>query len=141
MPAYYAPIPSQHDADRELDAAFEADDDDEHTTESTALVPPSREPTSSLPGAYDFEREYAYDYPPPGSPPLSFHPISSPSGTMPNVATIVSLIKAISSLSSSLPSAVASGTKSDKMWDVMISAEGCTISRGPAQAKPKPDCH
>ncbi|KAG6817149.1 hypothetical protein H0H87_012110 [Tephrocybe sp. NHM501043] len=72
MPAHYAPIPSQHDADRELDAAFEADDDDDddkHTTERTVLVTPPREPASSIPGAYDFEREYAYDYPPPGSPP------------------------------------------------------------------------
>ncbi|KAG6852079.1 hypothetical protein C0991_003368 [Blastosporella zonata] len=65
--ARYAALPSQHDADRELDAAFDDDDDEEHT-EHTALVP-SREPTSSIPGAYDFEREYAYDYPPPGSPP------------------------------------------------------------------------
>lgn len=49
--------------DNELDAAF-ADDDPDQDSHHAPLV---REPTSSIPGAYDFEREY--DFPPPGSPP------------------------------------------------------------------------
>ncbi|KAG6861362.1 hypothetical protein C0995_001095 [Termitomyces sp. Mi166 len=57
--ARYAPLAS---ADNELNAAF---DDDEHEHEQCA--PLVRQPTSSIPGAYDFEREY--DFPPPGSPP------------------------------------------------------------------------
>ncbi|KZT02603.1 uncharacterized protein LAESUDRAFT_405272 [Laetiporus sulphureus 93-53] len=74
MPAGYAPLPnprSEPEAERELEDAFE--DDDEHHTESTPLTH-GYAPTESLsstsstaPGAYDFEREY--DYPPPGSPP------------------------------------------------------------------------
>jgi hypothetical protein len=70
--ARYAPLPnprSAHDADREMDDAFD-DDGTEHgeTTPLTINVPPlhsARE--SSAPGIYDFERDY--DYPPPGSPP------------------------------------------------------------------------
>jgi hypothetical protein len=70
-------------ADRELDAAFDDDDKDDHG-ETTPLtlhqpqtpvstgrppLPPLRnsDPSSSPTAAYDFERDY--DYPPPGSPP------------------------------------------------------------------------
>ncbi|RDB25568.1 Metal homeostatis protein BSD2 [Hypsizygus marmoreus] len=82
MSARYTPVPSQRsdpDAERELDDAFESDNEDDTTAiESTPLThnnvhSPQKmndlagEPTSSIPGAYDFEREY--DYPPPGSPP------------------------------------------------------------------------
>lgn len=75
MPAGYAPIPnppSAPDADRELNAAFESDSDNEEDThESTPLTyysqQSARDIPPSIPGAYDFERDY--DYPPPGSPP------------------------------------------------------------------------
>ncbi|KAF8348849.1 hypothetical protein F5887DRAFT_947861 [Amanita rubescens] len=58
MTTRYVPIPN-NDVD-ELDAAFAGDDDDEHHDF----------PHSPLrrPGAYDFERDYSYDHPPPGSP-------------------------------------------------------------------------
>ncbi|KAJ7284900.1 metal homeostatis protein bsd2 [Mycena rebaudengoi] len=70
MSARYAALPTQsaRDADRELDAAFDSDDD-----EDTPLNPQSQSHPQSprhpqpVPGAYDFEREY--DCPPPGSPP------------------------------------------------------------------------
>lgn len=86
MPAHYAPLPTQQssrDADRELNDAFESDDDDD---ENCIEYPPSNcrridilsyvsDPpkcTSGIttaPGTYDFERNYDYDRPPPGSPP------------------------------------------------------------------------
>jgi len=88
MPAGYAPLPnprSEPDADRELEDAFDDHEDDEHSpTETTHLThryPADSHPLSvdsALPpagtpqpphGAYDFEREYEYDFPPPGSPP------------------------------------------------------------------------
>lgn len=90
-PRYRPILPTTaQDAEREMEEAFESDNDDAHSAyESTPLTLnhnnhdgdtlPS--PTSSnqfpaahrrtlsnaIPGAYDFEREY--DYPPPGSPP------------------------------------------------------------------------
>ncbi|KIM39792.1 hypothetical protein M413DRAFT_446718 [Hebeloma cylindrosporum] len=80
MSARYAPLlnpRSAPDAERELEDAFDLDDEDEghHANESTRLtsvVPrpqeaSSRPETTAIPGAYDFEREY--DFPPPGSPP------------------------------------------------------------------------
>ena len=53
---FYAPIPTHDD----LDAAFAGDDDEPNPQINPSPVPP---------GAYDFERDYPYDYPPPGSPP------------------------------------------------------------------------
>ncbi|KAF8968171.1 hypothetical protein BDZ97DRAFT_1655517 [Flammula alnicola] len=81
MSARYAPLSnprSAPDAQREMEEAFDLDDDnDAHTAhESTPLTnnvisphpePSSRQETSAIPGVYDFEREY--DFPPPGSPP------------------------------------------------------------------------
>ncbi|KAI0346172.1 hypothetical protein BDW22DRAFT_1352194 [Trametopsis cervina] len=78
--ARYAPLPNPStgpDAEREMNEAFllEEDDDDEQL-ESTPLTrrhdqrenrPPLAVATQH--GTYDFEREYDYDYPPPGSPP------------------------------------------------------------------------
>lgn len=90
----YAPLPnprSDRDAQHEMDAAFGDDSDDEDThniTESHPLNPtpssPSSDhshpltshplhiqtaqPTTRIPGTYDFEN-VDYDYPPPGSPP------------------------------------------------------------------------
>ncbi|KAF8742641.1 hypothetical protein AX14_002882 [Amanita brunnescens Koide BX004] len=58
----YEPVAT--DDDDELDAAF-ASDDDEQRPEFTRSVQPS----PAIPGAYDFERDYQYDCPPPGSPP------------------------------------------------------------------------
>lgn len=68
-------------AERELNAAFASDDDDNdiHESESTPLNqsythPPhlsrarTEDQSSTTPRAYDFEREY--DFPPPGSPPV-----------------------------------------------------------------------
>lgn len=82
MPAGYAPLPNpRSNPEREMADAFDLDGDvdDHHSAhETTPLThnnsqPPStiaqvfpRE-TTSIPGAYDFEREY--DFPPPGSPP------------------------------------------------------------------------
>ncbi|OCH94421.1 hypothetical protein OBBRIDRAFT_722814 [Obba rivulosa] len=75
MPAGYAPLPnprSAPEAERELEAAFDSDHD-----ESSPLASPHSRAhvaaevgtplTVSIPGAYDFERDY--DHPPPGSPP------------------------------------------------------------------------
>ncbi|KAI0090310.1 hypothetical protein BDY19DRAFT_887714 [Irpex rosettiformis] len=85
--ARYAPLPNPYnnpDADREMNEAFQLEDDDDDNddhTESTPLTRhheqqqqqhPERPPQLSVatsPGAYDFEREYDYDFPPPGSPP------------------------------------------------------------------------
>ncbi|EKM58235.1 uncharacterized protein PHACADRAFT_252409 [Phanerochaete carnosa HHB-10118-sp] len=82
--AQYAPLPNPRsvpDAEREMHEAFQLDDDeeeDDHQSESTPLVqstmPRSLErgllPLSvATPAAYDFERDYDYDLPPPGSPP------------------------------------------------------------------------
>lgn len=76
MSPHYSPIPPSQ-PDHELDAAFESDNEDDDV-ESTPLthntthspqnsIHLNSDVTSSIPGAYDFEREY--DYPPPGSPP------------------------------------------------------------------------
>ena len=79
--AAYAPLPTQptqEDADRDLQDAFGDDDyDEEDTLESTRLVNQnhnsgvhgSRPQPIHVPGAYDFERDYDYTMPPPGSPP------------------------------------------------------------------------
>lgn len=82
MSARYAPLPnprSAPDAERELDDAFESDNDDDQTAHMES-TPFTRSYTSSqrgavpppltIPGAYDFEHDYDYDYPPPGSPPV-----------------------------------------------------------------------
>jgi len=77
MPARYAALPnprSSPDADREMEEAFGSDDEDgtEETTPLTRDEAPQAAVVhatgNSIPGAYDFEREY--DVPPPGSPPL-----------------------------------------------------------------------
>ncbi|KIK95218.1 hypothetical protein PAXRUDRAFT_33101 [Paxillus rubicundulus Ve08.2h10] len=81
MRAGYAPLPTQQpnwEADRELDEAFDSDGGEEQSnSETTPLahsIPPvpAAEPSkvaSAVSGAYDFERDYDYDRPPPGSPP------------------------------------------------------------------------
>jgi hypothetical protein len=79
MSARYAPLPSPrpaHDAERELNDAFGSDheDIDDESVPLTQQRPrqehrlPSDE-TTPVPGAYNFEREFEYDAPPPGSPP------------------------------------------------------------------------
>ncbi|KAI0703745.1 hypothetical protein BC835DRAFT_1499984 [Cytidiella melzeri] len=80
--ARYAPLPSPYhvpDTDREINEAFQLEEDDEDeddNSESTPLTrnyvqhaerPPLSAATESA--AYDFERDYDYDFPPPGSPP------------------------------------------------------------------------
>lgn len=86
MPARYLPLSnprSAPDAGREMEDAFDLDNDDEqdahvahestpltHNNSSPTTTPhdsSSRTETTALPGGYDFEREY--DFPPPGSPP------------------------------------------------------------------------
>jgi len=81
MSGRYAPLAnprSAPDAEREMEDAFDLDDDNDEQAahESTRLTsnihpsqpePSSRAETSAIPGGYDFEREY--DFPPPGSPP------------------------------------------------------------------------
>lgn len=86
MSAHYAPLPTQQssrDVDRELNDAFESDgDNDEDYIELSpsnrpraATLPYVPDPLKStpssttVPGIYDFERNYDYDRPPPGSPP------------------------------------------------------------------------
>lgn len=81
MPAGYAPLPTQQparDADRELDEAFGSDDEEEHHSSETTPLSYTSAPSqaaetskvdSAAPGTYDFERDYDYDRPPPGSPP------------------------------------------------------------------------
>ncbi|EJD42239.1 hypothetical protein AURDEDRAFT_115191 [Auricularia subglabra TFB-10046 SS5] len=60
--AQYTAVP--HQADDEMEAAFESDDEQEHRP----MLAHSRSPSMPTPGGYDFER-VDYDYPPPGSPP------------------------------------------------------------------------
>jgi hypothetical protein len=85
MPARYSPVSrsdrEHHDAERELDDSFASDNEDnDDENENTPLTRniPSSEPAraafhvtedraSTIPGAYDFERDYTL--PPPGSPP------------------------------------------------------------------------
>ncbi|KAI0368702.1 hypothetical protein BV20DRAFT_969096 [Pilatotrama ljubarskyi] len=95
MPTPYAPLAgpryAPEAAQRELDDAFDSEDEGQDPSESTPLTHtlpprtdshahppldadfPSPAPTTppSAPGGYDFERDYDYDYarPPPGSPP------------------------------------------------------------------------
>jgi len=82
----YAPLPTQptqEDADRDLQDAFgdDDDDDDDNILESTRLINQNHHPAADpsfhrngpqpiqIPGSYDFERDYDYTMPPPGSPP------------------------------------------------------------------------
>jgi hypothetical protein len=81
--APYAPLPTQptqEDADRDLEDAFREDDDEGDVLESTRLINQQNRPGGNpshgnrpqpiqIPGAYDFERDYDYTMPPPGSPP------------------------------------------------------------------------
>ncbi|TBU32618.1 hypothetical protein BD311DRAFT_714456 [Dichomitus squalens] len=101
MPTSYAPLPNPRyapeDAQRELEDAFDSDDEGQDTFEHTPLtsrsttaqtaraLPPRSDshyapldadfpspiptPQTVPPGAYDFERDRDYDHPPPGSPP------------------------------------------------------------------------
>ncbi|EIW57424.1 uncharacterized protein TRAVEDRAFT_169191 [Trametes versicolor FP-101664 SS1] len=96
MPTPYAPLAgpryAPEAAQRELDDAFDSEDEGQDSSESTPLTRslpprtashahppldeddafPSPAPTpQTAPGGYDFERDYDYDYarPPPGSPP------------------------------------------------------------------------
>lgn len=73
----YTPLsnnPNIKDVDDELEAAFDYSDD-EDASESHPLNPSSTSrphtpvPVPHVPGTYDFNTEYEYDYPPPGSPP------------------------------------------------------------------------
>jgi hypothetical protein len=82
MPAGYTSLPNpRSNPEREMADAFDLDEDvdDHHSThEATPLTHDNRQTHSatghvfhrestSIPGSYDFEREY--DFPPPGSPP------------------------------------------------------------------------
>ncbi|KAI6108322.1 hypothetical protein F5141DRAFT_109329 [Pisolithus sp. B1] len=98
MSGRYAPLPTQQPSrhvNRELDEAFGSDDEDldpdqTHSSESTPLTqntsPSNRFSESSLKtgsdgagvAAYDFERDFDYARPPPGSPPRAS------SGAVPN---------------------------------------------------------
>jgi hypothetical protein len=77
MPAaQYAPLPNPRsvpDIERELNDAFgfgHEEDVDESVPLTRHQDPVlSSDDSNLIPGAYDFEREYEYDYPPPGSPP------------------------------------------------------------------------
>ena len=65
MSRRYTALHSAPDAERELDDAFDNDDEDDEQLESTPLT--AAQNHSAERGTYDFERDY--DYPPPGSPP------------------------------------------------------------------------
>ena len=80
----YAPLPTQptqEDADRDLEDAFREDEEEEEILQSTRFINQNhlqgRNPSShgnrpqpiQIPGTYDFERDYDYAMPPPGSPP------------------------------------------------------------------------
>ena len=79
MPAGYVSLPNpRSNPEREMADAFDLDEDvNDNHYEATPLSHNSNQPsatghvfrreTASIPGAYDFEREY--DFPPPGSPP------------------------------------------------------------------------
>lgn len=88
MPGRYAPLPTRPSGSNpELDAAFGPDDDDELDSHlppaplaAHAAEPESNRETapseaahesdrSAVPAPYDFERDYDYARPPPGSPP------------------------------------------------------------------------
>lgn len=76
MPVGYALLPTQQptqEADRELNEAFASDEDEErHSSEATiARFSPPETPKASttVPAVYDFERDFDYVRPPPGSPP------------------------------------------------------------------------
>ncbi|EGO24522.1 hypothetical protein SERLADRAFT_389912, partial [Serpula lacrymans var. lacrymans S7.9] len=83
MPARYAPVPTRRssngpEAEQELDDAFESDNEDDSQLESTPLTQSysirsedtlHNSSPNAMPGVYDFERDYDYDRPPPGSPP------------------------------------------------------------------------
>lgn len=76
MPVGYAPLPTQlptQDADRELNEAFASDEEEEqlNSEPTTESRPPGEtaKPSPTIPAAYDFERDFDYVRPPPGSPP------------------------------------------------------------------------
>jgi hypothetical protein len=96
MSGRYAPLPNPlaPDAEHELDAAFESDDEDEHGSREESVLLKSHETSSesagdpltnaqasyvpaadilqrgTIPGGYDFEADpFDYAVPPPGSPP------------------------------------------------------------------------
>ena len=76
MPTGYAPLPTQQptrEADRELDEAFGSDEEDEqhNVEEPSRFRHPAEAPKamSTIPAVYDFERDFDYVRPPPGSPP------------------------------------------------------------------------
>lgn len=67
-------------AEDEMERAFESDDEDHENTPLARIPVPSvqpTEPTQPREGTYDFEREYEYDRPPPGSPPASTPPTTA----------------------------------------------------------------
>lgn len=76
MSARYTSLPSQEESNsRELADAFGSDNEDEDETTPLRIqyglqdveASAGLQPASTLPGSYDFERDY--DVPPPGSPP------------------------------------------------------------------------
>ena len=80
MPAGYAPLPTQQpgrEANRELDEAFASDEEEEQHDSATTPRPPTKsrlsaetpKASSTVPAVYDFERDFDYARPPPGSPP------------------------------------------------------------------------
>ncbi|VDB86694.1 unnamed protein product [Peniophora sp. CBMAI 1063] len=92
-PPRYAPLPNPRtteEAEREMDDAFEDDSESTPLNVSYAAPTPTHARTRSTPrGTYDFEREYEYDFPPPGSPPrpssvaLPNNDIGNSNGIMP----------------------------------------------------------
>ncbi|KAK0199190.1 hypothetical protein DFS33DRAFT_1376550 [Desarmillaria ectypa] len=67
MSSHYSRLPNPSvDAQRELEDAFKSENEDDGLSHSER-IPLNSSNSNSVPGAYDFERDY--DYPPPGSPP------------------------------------------------------------------------
>ncbi|KAK0466218.1 uncharacterized protein EV420DRAFT_1636808 [Desarmillaria tabescens] len=68
MPSHYSRLPNPSlDAERELEDAFESENEDDGFSHSERTPLNNSSSNVVVPGAYDFERDY--DYPPPGSPP------------------------------------------------------------------------
>lgn len=92
MPAGYQPLSSENDQDRELNAAFDEEDEEETTPLTRPAVHSSQHDRSSSSSGYDFERtELSWDQRPPLGEPwhgtgiLPTGPVQIPQPSRPNI--------------------------------------------------------